>query len=200
MHRDLAHVFSQVHAALHALEASMLEASTASYRKRQFDRFARALGGHLRAIDMSIVPTLASHGWRDVPSSFIVGHADATLRLAELIVLKESGASSFEQELLAYLPVLSAQLHRERSLLVPVAQRVLSPAEDRSLAAQVAAQFKMMFDLGDESAEYLDANDLFEEARVVLSTLPSRGAAHRRRDGARSRSAKRPAGSSSGNS
>ena len=144
----------------------MVEASTPSHRRALFDQFSRALGGHFRAMDHAVIPALRAHGWKDVPSDILVGHAHLKRCLADVLAARTSPIA-FDQRLAEFLPRFAAQRTVEFEALVPAVARLLTPEEDRSLAAQVAAEFGLVFDK-QPSAEPRPAGELIDEARVVL--------------------------------
>jgi hypothetical protein len=169
---DFESALREHHDTLQSQVERMVEASTPSHRRMLFDQFSRALGGHFRAMDHAVIPALRAHGWRDVPSDILVGHANLKRFLADVLASRSSPVM-FDERLSDFLPRFAAQREIEFRSLVPAINRLLDPDENRSLAAQVAAEFGLVFDRQPSAAEPRPANDLIDEARVVLSGFSS---------------------------
>jgi len=100
-----------------------------------------------------------------------VGHARLKRSLADVLAARSSPVL-FDQRLSNFLPQFAAQREMEFASLIPAVERLLGPDENRSLAAQVAAEFGLVFDK-QPSAEPRPADELIDEARVVLSGFSS---------------------------
>lgn len=136
-----------------------------------FDQFSQALGGHFRALDNAVIPMLRHHGWRDVPSDLLIGHVQLKRALAEVLAARQSPVE-FDCRLSDFLPRFAAQRETEFKLLLPAIDRLLGPDENRSLAAQVAAEFGLVFGK-QPTTEPRAVGELLDEARVVMSGFSS---------------------------
>jgi hypothetical protein len=170
--RDVVLVLAENHAILHWLSERLAGASTPAHRQHLFDEFAKALGGHLRAVDEAILPALRQCGWRDVSSAVLVGHSHLKHQLAVLLVLK-ARPGDFDRALFAFFPRLADQQHREAVQIVPVLRKLLDAEARAALGVQVTAHFSLMFD-ADAAHQWSSepAHDLVDEARIVFGSFP----------------------------
>jgi hypothetical protein len=168
---DFESALREHHDTLQSQVERMVEASTPSHRRMLFDQFSRALGGHFRAMDHAVIPALRAHGWRDVPSDILVGHVHLKRYLADVLASRSS-PMAFDERLADFLPRFAVQRETEFHALVPAVNRLLTAEENRSLAAQVSAEFGLVFDK-QPAADPRPANELIDEARVVLSGFSS---------------------------
>lgn len=122
-------------------------------------------------MDNAIIPMLRAHGWRDVPSQLLIGHVQLKRALAEVLAVRKLPVE-FDHRLSDFLPRFAAQRETEFELLLPAIARLLGEDENRSLAAQVAAEFGLVFEK-QPATEPRAAGELIDEARVVLSGLSS---------------------------
>ena len=76
MRQDVVAVISAHHAVLDWLTERVTEGGSGPARRVLFNEFAKALGGHVRAIDEVVIPALRANGWRNVSSCLLVGHAE----------------------------------------------------------------------------------------------------------------------------
>ncbi len=173
MKHDVVAVISDHHAVLDWLMERVAEASPSPARRVLFDEFAKALGGHLRAIDEAVIPALRAGGWRNVSSSLLVGHVDIKHRLGELLTLRLS--SRAHDDALATLAVhLQAQQQREASQLLPLLQGALNDWQRAQLGAEVQDHLSRV--IGERPSGFADsepASSLLEEAKLVLGSFPT---------------------------
>lgn len=169
--RDVVWVVAEHHAILRWLGDRIASASTPAHRLHLFDELAKALGGHLRAVDEAVVPALRDCGWRDVPSTLLIGHVDLKHRLADALTVRDE-PMALEKQLLVLIPKLADHLEREGTHLVPLLRRGLDRSARASLGAQVASQFGMLFDRGVAGTEIPEGpQELMEEARIVFRSF-----------------------------
>lgn len=172
MQKCLPSVLARQHAVIRQQADRIEEASNPRYRVHLFRQYARAVGGHIRVIDQVVVPALRLHGWKDVPSELLIGHARMKQQVAEALVAAQQG-SDIDGTLHSVLAGVARQCTREAAELLPLLKNLLADDEIRSLGSQASAQFSLVFESADAGGS-ASVTDLIDEARVVLSTLPAR--------------------------
>jgi len=172
MFRDVETALAENRAILRWLVERLVETSLRSRRIQLFRDFGRALGGHIRAIDEVLIPALKTHGWKDVPMEALLRHVKLKRQLAELLAMGRDEAR-LDAALLSFLAQFEAHQEQERQVLVPLIHKLLGEDEAASLGAQVEAQFGMLFDTAPDNTNAGDVRGLVDEARIVLSTLPT---------------------------
>lgn len=173
MKADVVAVISDHHAVLGWLTDRVLDAEPGPSRRVLFDEFAKALGGHLRAIDQAVIPALRARGWRNVCSSLLVGHVDVKYRLGELLTLRPS-SRAHPTTLAALALHLEAQLQREAGLLLPLLEEALDDWQRAELGVEVQEHLSRM--IGEGRTDFVDsepAASLLEEAKLVLGGFPA---------------------------
>jgi hypothetical protein len=180
MDRDVLQILTEDHAVLEWLAERLRAGRPGRARIVLFNEFARALGAHQTVIDQTVLPALKVCGWTGVSSDLLTGHVALKRLLAEALTL-EREPSGFDEVVRSLAPQVKAQCELEQRKLLPVLLRCLDD-EQRSLMALDAEQHLTRL-LGEtpkvhEDADFgPDAEDLVEQAYVVLGSLPGRRAA-----------------------
>jgi hypothetical protein len=179
MDRDVLQILTEDHAVLEWLAERLSAARAGRARSVLFNEIARALGAHQTVIDETVLPALKVCGWHGVSSDVLTGHMALKRLLAEALTL-ERDPPGFDEVVHRLAPQVKAQCGLEQRKLLPVLHRCLDDGQ-RSLLASDAEQHLTRL-LGEtpkvhEDADLgLDAEDLVEEAYVVLGSLPGRRA------------------------
>lgn len=171
MQKYLPSILRRQHEVIRQQAERIVEASNPRYRAHLFRQYARAVGGHVRAVDQVVIPTLQLHGWRGVSSDLLIGHARMKQHLAEALVAAQQ-AYQMDGLIDNLLAEVARQCVREVEELLPLLEKLLADDESRSVGGQAAAHFGLVFEAADERRSG-SASELVDEARVVLSTLPS---------------------------
>ena len=178
MERDVLQVLTEDHAVLGWLADRLQGARPGRARMLLFSEFVRALGAHQTVIDQTVLPALKECGWHGVSSDVLRGHMALKRLLAEALTLERDPAG-FDEVLNRLAPQVKAHCELEQRKLIPVLHRCLDD-EQRSLMAVDAEQHLTRL-LGEtpkvhEDADFAtNAEDLVEEAYVVLGSLPGLG-------------------------
>jgi len=176
MERDVLQILTEDHAVLGWLAERLEAAPAGRARSVLFNEVTRALGAHQTVFDQTVLPALKACGWSGVSSDVLAGHLGLKRLLAEALT-NERQPRGFDQVLQRLVPRVKAQCELERRKLLPVLHRCFDDAQ-RSLLALDAEQHLTRL-LGEtpkvhEDADIgLDAEDLVEEAYVVLGSLPA---------------------------
>lgn len=172
MKQDVVAVISAHHAVLDWLMERVTDARPGPARRVLFDEFAKALGGHVRAIDQAVIPALRASGWRNVSSSLLVGHVDIKHRLSELLTLRAS-TRAHDLALAALAEHMRAQQQREARQLLPLLHDALDDWQRAQLGVEVQEHLSRV--IGDPSgfADSEPAASLLEEAKLVLGSFPT---------------------------
>lgn len=177
MDKDVLQILTEDQAVLAWLADRLLAARPGRSHILMFNEFARALGAHLTVIDQTVLPALKVCGWHGVSSDLLAGHMALKRLLAEALTL-EREPSGFVEVVRRLASCVKAQCELEQHKLHPVLFRCIDD-EQRSLMAVDAEQHLTRL-LGEtrkvhQDADFgLDAEDLVEEAYVVLGSLPGR--------------------------
>ena len=112
------------------------EADVVAARKFYKQQLTNVLGGHLMAIESSVLPAIQRHGWRGVRSSVLAAHLDLKAATAQFVVADPS-KEHFDE----VVERLKDQLDRERQIehveLLPAVRSALSDEEARQLSLDV---------------------------------------------------------------
>ena len=149
------------------------EGGSGPARRVLFNEFAKALGGHVRAIDEVVIPALRANGWRNVSSCLLVGHAELKHRLSELLTLRLS-SRAHELALFALIAHLQSQQEREARQLLPLLEDTLDDWQRAQLGAEVQDHLSRV--IGERPSGFADsqpAASLLEEAKLVLGSFPT---------------------------
>jgi hypothetical protein len=141
-----------------------------------FNEFAKALGGHLSAMEYVVLPALARCGWRGFDSQVPAQHTVLKRRLADLLTL-ERGSSQFDADLNDLCDQVEAQAEREQRELLPLLRQDLDTSERAMLGSEVEARLGAFVgelrEPGTEKpADAPTGEQLLEEAQLVLKSLP----------------------------
>jgi len=175
MERDVVQVLTEDHAVLRWLGERLRTAPTSEARSLMFNEFARALGAHETVIDETVVPALRACGWRELHSDVLTSHATLKRSFAELLTLGRNDPA-FAAALAALIRQLARHCELEERMLLPLLHRCLDDAQREMMAFDAEAHLTRI--LGNErptedAALAQPANELLEEAHVVLSSLPT---------------------------
>jgi hypothetical protein len=147
-------------------------------RSALFDELAKALGGHFGGLENVVLPAFSHAGAYRLRSEVLIAHMNLKRRLADLLMMERRNAT-FEAELLLFCDEVEAQAELEQRELLPALRDGLAAAERAFMAAEVEAQMsarvgRSLLRHASESAEPRRANELLQEAEVVLGSLPGR--------------------------
>jgi hypothetical protein len=175
MDKDVLQLLTEDHAVLGWLADRLRAARPGRTRFLLFNEFVRALGAHQTVIDRTVLPALKACGWNGVSSDVLRGHMALKRLLAESLTVEREPAA-FDEVLSLLVPQAKIHCEMEQLKLLPVLLRCLDD-EQRSLMALDAEQHLTRL-LGETPKVHEDANfgpnaeDLVEEAYVVLGSLP----------------------------
>jgi hypothetical protein len=174
--KDLLVSLTDDHVVLSWLAHRLRSANDPFARALLFNEMAKALGGHLTAMEYVVLPALSRSGWRGVDSRVLVEHMILKRHLADLLTLPR-GSAQFEAELQDLCGQIEQQADREQLELLPVLRESLGEGERAMLASEVEARLGAY--LGDlrtpgteKNVDPSNAEDLLQEAKVVLASLP----------------------------
>lgn len=173
MKHDVVAVISAHHVVLDWLMERVTQDGPGPARRVLFDEFAKALGGHLRAMDEAVIPALRAAGWCNVPSSLLIGHVDTKHRLGELLTLALS-TRAHDAALRTLVARLRLQQEREVRQLLPLLQDTLDDWQRAHLGAEVHEHLSRV--IGGRPSGFADSEPaaaLLEEARLVLGSFPT---------------------------
>jgi hypothetical protein len=175
MARDVVQVLMEDHAVLGWLGERLCTAQTSGARSLMFNEFARALGAHETVIDETVVPALKSCGWRGLSSDVLISHAALKRSFAELLTVRRQDPA-FPGVLNALIRQLERHCTLERTKLLPVLRDGLDDALREMMAFDAEVHLTRI--LGDtrpreDGALAQPANELIEEAQLVLASLPA---------------------------
>jgi len=175
--KDVLIALTDDHVVLSWLTHRLRTTSDGFNRSVLFNELAKALGGHLSALEYVVLPALSRCGWRGVDSHVLVEHMILKRHLADLLTL-ERGSEQFEAETQDLCNQIEAQADREQLELLPALRECLDEGERAMLASEVEARLSAY--LGDlrmpGSQKNIDpptAEELLQEAKVVLASLPN---------------------------
>lgn len=173
MNKDIVTVVSENHAVLAWLAERLPACEPGPARRFLFDEYAKALGGHLRAVDAVVIPALRVKGWRDVSSALLIGHVQLKSQLAEVLTLNAE-TPGFKRAFAALTAGAAAQCEREGRQLLPLLDKQLNDSERLLLGGEALEHRDRV--MGDGVPAFDDsqpAAELVEEAKLVLGGLPS---------------------------
>jgi hypothetical protein len=176
MERDVVQVLTEDHSVLEWLGDRLRTTHTCDARSLMFNEFARALGAHETVIDETVVPALKSCGWRGLSSDVLTSHSALKRSFAEVLTLGRHDAA-FPDVLNALILQLAQHCELERSKLLPVLRDCLDDAQREMMAFDAEAHLmRILGDArpGEDTALAQPANELIEEAQLVLGSLPTR--------------------------
>lgn len=172
MSKDIVAVVLENHAALAWLSERLPAADRRPAQRLLFDEYAKALGGHLRAIDAVVIPALRSKGWRNLSSAVLVGHVELKGQLADLLTV-DAEAPDFEGAFAALVVNVATQAERENKQLLPLLSRQFNARERLMLGGEALEHRERV--MGDGVPSFADsqpAAELVAEARLVLGGGP----------------------------
>jgi len=175
MERDVLQILTEDHAVIEWLVERLRAARPGRARLLLFNEFARSLGAHQTVIDKTVMPALKACGWHGVSSDVLRGHMALKRLLAEAITVERDPAV-FDEVACRLAPRVKAQCEMERHKLIPVLHGCLDDEQRSSMAVDAEQHLRRL--LGEtsqlhENADFgHDAEDLVEEAYVVLGSLP----------------------------
>lgn len=158
----------------HRLELSNDSAANAVL----FNELAKALGGHLSALEYVVLPALSRCRWRGLDSQLLVGHMTLKRHLADLLTL-ERDSDQFRAQLTDFCRQVEAHADQEQLVLLPAIRECLDEGERAMLASEVESRLGAYLDEVARKGPALaaaplpTADDLLREAQVVLTTLPA---------------------------
>lgn len=142
-----------------------------------FNELAKALGGHLSALEYVVLPALSRCGWRGLDSRLLVSHMQVKRHLADLLTL-ERGSDQFHAQLQDFCRQVEAHADREQLVLLPALRECLDEGERAMLASEVESRLGAYLDEVTRKGPALiatpppSADELLREAQLVLATLP----------------------------
>jgi hypothetical protein len=171
--RDLVRLLRESHEVAQWLADRLGDADFVAARKFYKDQLTNVLGGHLSAIEGSVLPAAQSRGWKGVRSTTLVAHFDLKAMVAQLVVTEPDG-DRFAEVVARLQQLLRREQQAVQHELLPAVVAALSPEERRQLSAEV--DLHLARSVGTPLAAMRDptalpALDVIEEARVVLSSL-----------------------------
>jgi hypothetical protein len=174
MERDVVQVLTEDHAVLGWLGERLRSAPPSESRILMFNEFARALGAHETVIDETVVPALRSCGPGGLSSDLLVSHAALKRSFAEVLTLGRNDPA-FAGSLAALIRQLERHCELEERKLLPLLHDCLDDAQREMMAFDAEVHLTRI--LGDErpredAALAQPANELLEEAHLVLGSLP----------------------------
>jgi hypothetical protein len=148
-------------------------------RERLFNELAKALGGHLSALEDVVLPALSRSGWAGIDLQVVVEHMVLKHHLAELLTMARR-SDAFETGCSALCERIEAQAQREQMHLLPAVRKGLDEGERAMLAIEVEAHLgaylsELRTPGAHRDAEPSTAEQLLEDAQLVLASLPCRG-------------------------
>lgn len=180
MRKDVVQVLQEDHAVLGWLAERLRSVEGTSAAPAMFNEFSRALGAHQTVIDQTLLPALKGVGWRGLSSEVLTGHMALKRTFAELLTLRHD-RQRFDGALARLMRQVDHQSALEDRKLLPLLAHVLDDSQREMLAFEAEGHLTRI--LGD--APLLDAdlaqpaNELLEEAALVLGSLPYAGASER---------------------
>jgi hypothetical protein len=164
------------HIALSWLAHRLRTARDSFSRGLLFNELAKALGGHLSVMEYVVMPAMSRCGWRGVSSQVLIEHMILKRHLADLLTL-ERGSDQFEAELQDLCGQVEAQADREQLELLPALRECLGEGERAMLASEVESRLGAYLGELRAPGEHRDdpptVEDLLQEAKVVLASLPN---------------------------
>ena len=173
MRKDVVQVLLEDHAVLCWLAERVRSVNGSSAVSSMFNEFARALGAHQTVIDQTVIPALKGVGWRGLSSDVLTGHMSLKRNFAELLTLRHDDAE-FDRALARLMRQLERQSELEDRKLLPLLTEALSESQREMLAYEAEGHLtQILGDMPLENAELAQpANELLEEAALVLGSLP----------------------------
>lgn len=172
--REWMRLLKQSHEVAKWLTHRLEEADLIAARQFYKEQLTNVLGGHLMAIESSVLPAVQRHGWRGVRSSVLTAHFDLKAATAQLVVADPNQAR-FDEVVGRLRDQLDKERQVEQAELLPAVQSALPDAEARQLSIDVDLHLRRSAGaLEAPAAEpiYLPEADPIEEARLILSSLP----------------------------
>jgi hypothetical protein len=175
MEKDVLQVLVEDHAMLGWLGERLRGARPGRARSVIFNELARLLGAHQTVVDLTVFPALKACGWNGVSSDVLRSHMAMKRLLAEAIAVEREPAD-FDAAVRRLAPKVKVHCGLEQQHLVPVLHRLLDDDQRMHMAADAEQHLTRL--LGetrrviDDSDLEPAAEDLLEEAYVVLGSLP----------------------------
>lgn len=173
MRKDVVQVLLEDHAVLGWLAERLRPVDGTSATTSMFNEYSRALGAHQTVIDQTILPALKGIGWRGLSSDVLTGHMALKRSFAELLTLRHD-RESFDDALARLIRQVDRQCALEDRKLLPLVAEVLNDSQREMLAFEAEGYLTRI--LGDTPLQDADlvqpANELLEEAALVLGSLP----------------------------
>ena len=174
MHKDVVAVLDEDHAVLRRLVVRLRSAVGTPACRQVFNEFARTLGGHHTVIDQTVIPALKACKWHGLSSDVLAGHLALKRTLAELLTLPHVGPD-FEWALARLLRQLERQGDLEDRKLLPLLARELGDTQRALLAIEAETHLaRILGETPREGELGLPADELLQEAQLVLGSLPRR--------------------------
>ena len=175
MEKDVLQILTEDHAILGWFAQRLAASKAGRSRSVLFNEFARSLGAHQTVVDQTIVPALKRCGWRGLSSDVLTGHLALKRQLAETLTLRTSTA--FDEAIPRLIARSVQQCVLEQDKLMPLLHQYLDDDQREALAAEAEQHLTRLLGEGrhlpEDSGLTPQANDLVEEAYVVLSSLPA---------------------------
>ena len=175
LEKDVLQVLIEDHAVLGWLADRLRGARPGRARNVLFNELARLLGAHQTVVDLTVFPALKACGWSGVSSEVLRSHMAMKRLLAEAIAVEREPAD-FDAAVRRLAPKVKVHCDLEQHHLVPVLHRTLDDDQRAQMAADAEQHLTRLLGEaprmhGDTDLEP-DAEDLLEEAYVVLGSLP----------------------------
>jgi len=183
--REWMRLLRQSHEMARSLTERLEDEDVLAARKFYKDQLTNVLGGHLRAIEVSMLPAIQRHGWKGVRSSVLTAHFDLKAATARLVV-SDPASEQFDEVVDQLRRQLDRERHVEQTELVPAVQAALPAEECRQLSIDVDLCLQRSvgeLDTSAVAAPLSNANPI-EEARLILSSIPEPGLDHQPSDSA----------------
>lgn len=174
---EMSHSFTAIvfehHGVIRWLVERLLHAQSAPAKAAFFDQFAKALGGHLSAVDKCILPFLRTSGATGLREDQLARYVVITEALADLLTIDVT-SESFDLAFGALASEVLALVDFEQKEMAPVVTDRLGADGCADMTAGLQLELRRF--MGDEPFGFLEPTQgrstaLIDEARLVLSTL-----------------------------
>lgn len=176
--KDVLVALTDDHVVLSWLAHRLQQSHDADANAVLFNELAKALGGHLSALEYVVLPALSRCHWRGLDSTLLLGHMRLKRHLADLLTLPRD-SDQFRAQLADFCEQVQAQADQEQLGLLPAIRECLDEGERALLAGEVESRLGAYLDEVARAGPALgalpppSADELMREAKLVLGALPA---------------------------